>query len=263
MDIYFYQKWFDQFTDQFFSQKKKKDYPLILKKNHTQRVCEIILSICNDLNLPDETKSLAQIIALFHDLGRFEQYARYGTFRDSDSVDHGVQSIKDLMKHKVLKDLSPKQRRIIFNAIRFHNLASIPLNKPKEIVFFIQLIRDADKLDIWNIFIDYFSNGETQRNGVLELGVPDKPEISDSILQALINGKIALTKDLKTLNDFKLIQLGWIYDLNFSFSFEWVKQKKIIETITQLLPQKKEIHQLERRLIDYRDNFLRNHKSNK
>ncbi|KPA18361.1 HD family phosphohydrolase [Candidatus Magnetomorum sp. HK-1] len=256
MDISYYQKWFDQYTDQYLNQDDEKDYPFILKKKHTRRVCKAICSICDDLVVSDETRYLAQIIALFHDLGRFEQYAKYGTFRDIDSVNHGIQSIRDLMRHNVLKNLTPKQKKIVCNAIRYHNVANVPLNKSPEILFFIHLIRDADKLDIWNIFIDYFSNKETQKNNVIELGVPDNPEITDDILQALFNGKIALISKVQTLNDFKLIQLSWIYDLNFRFSFEWVKKNQIIELLTQLLPKTIEIQQLTQKLIDYLDQRL-------
>jgi hypothetical protein len=52
----------------------------------------------------------------------------------------------------------------------------------------MRLIRDADKLDIWRIFINYYNDRNTPQNQVLELGVIDRPECSESILDALSKG---------------------------------------------------------------------------
>jgi len=253
MDISNYKDWFKSFTDQFLYQDEIKDYPFIVKKKHTQRVCEIILAICDDLNTPERIRELAQIIALFHDLGRFEQYARYHTFKDNESVNHGIQSIKDLVHNKVLNNLSLRDRRIVFNAIRYHNVANMPLDKDTETSFYIRLIRDADKLDIWRVFIDYYHSRDIHQSQVIELGVSDRPECSKNILNALLNGRIALTTELKTLNDFKLIQLGWIFDLNFRFSFQHVKKEKIIEQFADMLPKTKTIQTVITNLRAYRD----------
>jgi len=253
MDISNYKDWFKSFTDQFLFQDEIKDYPFIVKKKHTKRVCKIILAICNDLNTSERTRALAQIIALFHDLGRFEQYARYQSFKDSESVNHGIQSIKDLVRHKVLDDLSVKDRRIIYNAIRYHNVAKIPLDKDSETLFYIRLIRDADKLDIWHVFLTYYRNRDIYQNQVIELGVSDRPECSKSIVDSLLNGRIALTSELKTLNDFKLIQLGWIFDLNFQFSFKHVIKERIIEQFADILPKTEKIQTVITSLTAYRD----------
>jgi hypothetical protein len=258
MDISSYKAWFKLYTDQFLYQDEIKDDPFIIKKNHTERVCAIILSICDDLNVSAHVKELAQIIALFHDLGRFEQYARYHTFKDNESINHGIQSIKDLMRNNVLDDLSVRDRRIIFNAIRYHSVANIPLDKDDETTFFIRLIRDADKLDIWRIFIDYYYTRDTRQNRVIELGVSDHPKCSENILNSLLNGRIALTSELKTLNDFKLIQLGWIFDLNFHFSFEYVKKENIIEQFAAILPQENRIQGLIKKIVNYRDHKIKN-----
>jgi len=258
MTVSTYKEWFESFTDRFLFHNEMKDYPFIVKKEHTMRVCAIIVSICNDLNVSKHMRNLAEIIALFHDLGRFEQYARYQTFKDSESINHGIQSIKDLMKNKVLNDLPVKDRRIIFNAIRYHSVANIPLDKDDETLFFIRLIRDADKIDIWRIFIAYYHERDLYQNHVLELGVSDRPECSENILTALLNGRMALISELKTLNDFKLIQLGWIFDLNFQFSFEHVKNERIIEQFAKMLPNNENVQAVVNNLHAYRDTQLKN-----
>jgi hypothetical protein len=257
MDISSYKAWFKSFTDKFLYGDEIKDAPFIIKKNHTERVCAIILSICDDLDVSAHVRKLAQIIALFHDLGRFEQYARYHTFKDNESLNHGIQSIRDLVRNNILDDLSVRDRRIIFNAIRYHCVANIPMDKDEETTFFIRLIRDADKMDIWRIFIDYYHARDSRQNRVIELGVSDHPEYSENILNSLLKGRIALISDLKTLNDFKLIQLSWIFDLNFQFSFEYVKNENIIEQFADILPEDDRIQGLIKKVMRYRDNKIK------
>ena len=260
MEVSYYKEWFESYTDQFLYQDEIKDYPFIVKKKHTKRVCAMIDAICDDLDFSKHVRvrELAQIIALFHDLGRFEQYARYHTFKDSESVNHGIQSIKDLMRNQVLDNIPLRDRRIIFNAIRYHSVANIPLDKNAETLFYIRLIRDADKLDIWRIFIDYYHARDIHQSQVIELGVSDRPECSEKILDALMNGRIALISELKTLNDFKLIQLGWIYDLNFRFSFEHVKNENIIEQFADMLPKTEKIQTIVNNLLKYRNAQIKN-----
>jgi len=258
MNISSYKEWFQSYTDQFLYQDETKNYPFIIKKRHTEQVCQMILAICDDLNASEHVRELAQLIALFHDLGRFKQYARFHTFKDSESINHSIQSIKDLVHHHVLDDLPLKQRRIIFNAIRFHSVASIPHNKDPETLFYMRLIRDADKMDIWRIFIDYYHSRDIYKNDVIELGVSDLPVCSENILNALLVGRIALTSELKTLNDFKLIQLGWVYDLNFRFTFEYLKNERIIEQLDDILPKTEKVQTIVSKLLNYRDTQIKN-----
>ena len=62
----------------------------MLKEKHSLRVCNEILNIGKNHNLTDNNLRLAEAMALFHDIGRFEQYTRYQTFVDKKSENHGV-----------------------------------------------------------------------------------------------------------------------------------------------------------------------------
>ena len=42
--------------------------------------------------------------------------------------------------------------------------------------------------------------------------------------------------DLKTLNDFKLLQIGWIYDVNFGRTFQIVRERGYLERIRESIP---------------------------
>ena len=61
------------------------------KVNHTYRVVNNAKYICEDMELDDEDKDLAMVIALLHDIGRFDQAKQMKTFReDITNYDHAT-----------------------------------------------------------------------------------------------------------------------------------------------------------------------------
>ena len=51
-----------------------------LKTRHTFRVCAQMLQLCRSFELDEQHTLLGCLIALFHDVGRFEQYHKHKTF---------------------------------------------------------------------------------------------------------------------------------------------------------------------------------------
>ena len=78
-------KWFINYVHTFKYNKPEIQQNIDLKEGHTIRVCEEIFHIGKQLGLNDNELRLAEIIALLHDVGRFEQYAHYQTFVDRNS----------------------------------------------------------------------------------------------------------------------------------------------------------------------------------
>ena len=184
---------------------------------------------------------IAEITALFHDVGRFEQYARYGTFYDLKSEDHATLGVKVLKENHVLDSLDSKARDLILRSISYHNRAFLPKEETEVCLFFSKLLRDADKLDIWRVVTDYYQNESQERNNALELGLRNDPEIADEVYEYLLAGKIVDVAAIKTLNDFKLLQMGWVYDLNFSRTFDLVRERCYLETIVSSLPKTEKV----------------------
>jgi len=54
---------------------------------------------------------------------------------------------------------------------------------------------------------------------------------------------MARKADIKTLNDLKLLQLAWIYDLNFAGSLRMVAERGYIDQIADALPGSDEIRE--------------------
>ena len=75
---------FEKYTARYNAQDEK----VRLKIEHTWRVARLCETIARSLGLPEEETDLAWLTGLLHDVGRFEQLRRYGTFIDAESIDH-------------------------------------------------------------------------------------------------------------------------------------------------------------------------------
>ena len=229
--------WFDEYVSGYCTDDSDYNYPFRLKKNHTKRVCENIILIGKAMNLSDDELMLAETMALFHDIGRFEQYVKYGTFSDIASENHAKLSLQQMAIHGVLSENTKDEKRLITKAIAYHNVAALPEAKDEKEVFYMRLLRDADKLDIWKVVVDYYHERDNFKSSAIELNLPDDPIWSGKILEAVMNKQIARMQDLKTLNDFKLLQISWVFDLNFSPSFKMLENRKYLHQIEATLPQ--------------------------
>ncbi len=247
--------WFYNYVHTF----KYDDYTLQrninLKEDHTKRVCKEILNIGKQLGLNNDELRLAEIIALLHDVGRFEQYARYKTFNDQQSENHAELGTKILERYDVLNQLDDPLKNLVLQSIKYHNRPSLPQKETETCLFFSKLLRDADKLDIWRVVTDYYNKKKDERNEVIELGLPDTPKFSEKVYKDLMNKKIVDIKHVKNLNDLKLLQTGWIFDINFKPSLQLIQERHYLEMIRDVLPKSEKIQEI----FDVIHLFLDNH----
>ena len=229
--------WLKNYIEHFASRDPNIQAALDLKQDHTTRVCEAILDIGRHEGLSGEDLHLAEAAALLHDIGRFEQYQQYKTFSDARSENHALLGVKVIRENGILENIDPETKRVIIRAVQYHNKAALPANENGRGLFFMKLLRDADKVDIWRVVTNYYLNAHKERNQTIELNLPDTPEISDAVCRSLMKGNIVKMTDLKTLNDFKLLQIGWIYDVNFRRTFQMVQERGYLEQIRQALPE--------------------------
>jgi hypothetical protein len=233
--------WFDNYVYTFKRGDENQQENIVLKEEHTRRVCREILDIGKDLGLDEHALCLSETIALFHDIGRFEQYARYQTFVDSRSVDHALLGVKILEDNTVLRSLDKPVQDLILQTIRYHNRAMLPREETETCLFFAKLLRDADKLDIWRVVTDHYHQEKDKRNDAIEYGLPDTPVISEEVYHDLTNQKIVDITHVRNLNDFKLLQIGWVFDINFSPTLQRVKTRHYLDMIRAVLPNTKKI----------------------
>lgn len=238
-------KWFKVYACGYLTENSDDNHAIRLKEKHTYRVCGNITLLAKKLDLPPGDILLAKTMALFHDLGRFKQYRRYGTFNDRASQNHAELGVAEIAAHDVLSSCLKPEIELITIAISNHNAAALPEGRNERTLLFMRLLRDADKLDIWRVFCDYYRQrrlrpGEAP-NKTIELGLPDLPACSPAVVAALQEGRYARMEDLRTLNDFKLLQISWVYDLNFQPAFKALQKRGYIEQIAATLPSTEEL----------------------
>jgi hypothetical protein len=141
----------------------------------------------------------------------------------------------------VLDDLHNEDRATIMDAIRFHNAPALPRNKPPASMVFMRLIRDADKLDIWKVFADFFRCDQRPERAIVQ-NLPDDPGWSHAMVEAIVQKRPAEFQDMKTLNDFRLLQLSWVFDLNFTETFVQARKRGDLAAIAGLLPDDRAVH---------------------
>jgi hypothetical protein len=231
-------KWFDAYTHQFDSRNPVVQKGMDLKRDHTRRVCEAAVDIGHSLRLSEYDLAMAEAAALLHDIGRFEQYRKYRTFSDGKSADHAALGVKVIDDQGILDPLDSKTAGVIRRVVKYHNRAGLPAHADPRCLFFLKLIRDADKVDIWHVVTDYYRTAADGRNASIELDLPDTPEVSDKVYETLMAGRLVKMTDLRTLNDFKMLQMGWVYDLNFPRTFEMVREKGYLDMLRDALPRK-------------------------
>ena len=229
--------WFEHYVNQFSSDDLIVQENIDLKAQHTRRVCKAIIDIGASLDLSEEELCIAEAAALLHDIGRFEQYRRYRTFSDYRSEDHAALGVKIIQANRVLDGLEPAAADIIVRAVQYHNRVTLPVGEKDRCLFFLKLLRDADKVDIWRVVTEYYEHAGNHRNQTIELDLPDIDRLSDPVYEALMNGKPVRMDDLRTLHDFKLLQIGWIYDVNFPRTFQIVQERRYLEKIHDTLPR--------------------------
>lgn len=229
--------WFAEYCHRFDSDDPVIQESISLKTSHTRRVCDAILDIGKSLCLSDGDLCLAEISALLHDIGQFEQYRQYGTFADSRSLNHATLGAEIIEENRVLDGLNSTDACIIIRAVESHNVAALPQRESDRCLFFLKLLRDADKIDIWRVVTEYYRDAGNSRNRTIELDLPDADCVSTPVYEALMNGKLVKMTDVRTLQDFKLLQVSWIYDLNFPRSFQIANERKYLEAIRDALPR--------------------------
>ena len=108
-------------------------------------------------------------------------------------------------------------------------------------LFFSRLLRDADKLDIWKVVTDYYHRKDGRRHEALELNLPDTEGFSREVHRDIMNRTIIDMRHVKNMNDFKLLQAGWIFDVNFKPTLISIRQRRYLELIRDALPQSKDM----------------------
>ena len=224
---------------------------LRLKWDHSLCVQAIMGDLAEALALDASHALEAKTAGLLHDAGRFEQYLRYQTFADARSVDHARLGCEIIDREGWLEGLSVPSRYAVLDAIAVHNRKSFDLLNDPTAQRLALMLRDADKLDILRLIVEYYSTPQESRNAGIELDLPDTPVLSDVVIQTFLSGSMVNMADLRTVHDFKILQMGWIYDLEYAWTRRQIRDWGYLETLFETLPDHPLRDAVGRRLVQW------------
>jgi putative nucleotidyltransferase with HDIG domain len=257
-----FRAWFDDYVAGFYGDDEYVNANIKMKEEHTLRTCKEMMYLAEHLNLSDNQKRIADAIAIFHDIGRFEQFVRYQTYNDHRSVDHCLLGLEVLRREKVLEEAEKKERELIEKAIEYHGRKKLPADLDGDCLLFSKLIRDADKADALYTVTQYYREYRDNPQGFkVELELPDEPRYSKAIAKGIMDGRRIDYNELQTLNDMKLCNLGWVYDVNFTVTLKRIKQRKFLQMLIDLLPHTSEIKHIKEKVFDYVNSRIENEKT--
>ena len=219
-------KTFADYTDNYNSSDEK----IKLKINHTYRVAGLCDRIADSIGLVGEDREIAWLLGMLHDVGRFEQIRRYGTFNDAQSIDHAKLGADLLFCDKLLEEYVPglldePEKDLIELAIRHHNTYRLPENLTAREDTFCKLIRDADKIDIFKVNIDtpmeeiYDVTTEELKNGV----------VTDEVLTAFDEEHCILKSIRKSAVDHLVGHISLAYELEYPISLKLTVEQGYIQ----------------------------------
>jgi hypothetical protein len=247
-----FKKWFDGYVAGFYGDDEYTNANLKLKEDHTYAVCDETAYLAERLGIEENDCLIAQTTALFHDVGRFGQFVKYGTYNDRKSENHCALALAELGRHGVLDGLDERESRIIQAAIKLHGEKKLPVDLDPDTELFAKLIRDADKIDIYRVVIEGYKKymaAPDQFN--LEMEFPDEPCYSPHMVEAIQKGQLVDYNELRTLNDMKLLQLGWVFDVNFAETLARIQERQFLEQIVAFLPRTEDIAKAAKYVFNY------------
>lgn len=218
-------KTFQDYVDNYNSEDEK----VRLKIEHTYRVSELCECIAQSLRLDTEECSLAWLLGMLHDIGRFEQLKNYGTFIDAQSIDHALYGAEILFEQGGIRAYleDAEEDRMLRTAVAFHSAYRLPEGLDKRTKMFCQILRDADKIDILKVNVD-FPLEEIYNVSTEELR---SAEVSETVMEAFAEGHAVLRSLKKTSADHVVGHLSLVYELVYPKSLMIVREQGYVQKL--------------------------------
>lgn len=201
-----------------------------LKMIHTYGVVNASEYLSKQLNLSKEDSDLAKLIALLHDIGRFEQSKMSSDVYDSADAnifDHAIYGVKILFEDNLIRNFIEENTydNIIYKSILNHNKIDIENGLNEKELLHVKIIRDADKIDNFRVKL-------TENFKVL-LGTDDmdkisNEKISDNIYNTFMNKKLVNITENKTCLDRWTGYIAFIFDMNFDASLKYLNDNNLV-----------------------------------
>lgn len=196
-----------------------KEAGIAMKISHSIHVADLAGKLAKSMDLDKEKIVFCKILGLLHDIGRFYQYEKTKSFDDYKSqIDHARFGVEYLFHEKHIEDFKiPKAYHILLEkAIFNHNKLEIESGLNDEELFYAKFIRDVDKIDIFR-----------QEAAAYEWKFDQ--EITPNVKKAFYHHELVNGKDVQNQVDLLIMQLAYVYDIQFEESFRLLENSDNLE----------------------------------
>lgn len=192
---------------------------------HSLKSMDLAKIIATNLNIFNEEEIvIVQLIALFHDIGNFEQ--KNYNYLDNFEEDSTMKSIEILFDDGLIRKITDETKydNMIKVAIFCHNKDGLPKNIDEKMICACNIMKDVHKLEELRMLINYpyidnriNTYPSTLVYNEFKLFRPLKRELSDNNADNI------------------LIVMSNLFGLNYKISYSIVEEKQYIEKITNSL----------------------------
>lgn len=213
--------YFEKFLNNNFDISDKK---ISHKVNHTYNVVENAKYLCEFLNLDRTNTEIALIIALLHDIGRFDQAKEMKTFReDITNYDHATLGVKLLFENGEIKNYIDNESyySIIKKAIENHNKYILDETGMTDTeILHCRIIKDADKIDSFRAKTvdDIYTMANITEEEI------ENSRVTKKVYNTFKEQKPILSKDRETGLDIWVSYIAFIFGLKFKGSYELINK---------------------------------------
>lgn len=213
---------------------QRADEKINLKIVHTDGVVRCASRICRRMKLGEEDCSLAELIALLHDIGRFEQLRMFDSFEPSvmNHAEFGAELLfgeQQMIRRFVQEDTWDS---IIYQAILRHSDYAVGDGLDKREMLHACIIRDADKLDNCRVKL------EDKIEILLGCAAEEagRQEISPEVWKECTAGRSVHLEKRKTKIDYWVSYIAYFFDICFPATSEIILENDYVEKIIRRLP---------------------------
>lgn len=230
-----------------------KEPRIRLKIEHTYRVATLCERIARSLTCTKEEIDLAWLIGMLHDIGRFEQLKKYGTFMDAKSINHAHYGVELLFEKGLIRQFiaDSSYDNVIKKAIENHNVYILPNDLDDYTSFFCNIIRDADKIDILKV------NAQIPLETVYEFSEEQIKQsvVTSEVMESFYQHHAVKHNLKKSPLDHVVGHISLAFELIFPVSFAIVEEQGYLRQLLNFKPDnevaKEQFEEIEKEMTWY------------
>ncbi|HZL12275.1 MAG TPA: HD domain-containing protein [Prolixibacteraceae bacterium] len=228
---------FDEYFQSLVTNSPDNQHKVEEIRAHSIRVSANALLLANIVLQTEGEKRIAELTGLFHDFGKASLIIQGTDSPTNIQRDHASLSAKLIEQMRFYSKLPAEIQLIVLRSVENHSKLKLPKLDNEQQTLFAGLLRDADKLDIYDSSYRFFK----EKYGIQPIVTFDlikNADISEKIMKSIQSGKTAVYGDMRTMNDYKLLLISMAFDLNFKVAFRILSEKQYLQKIYETLPRR-------------------------